>query len=528
MIQYRNIHHFAFALLVFAVAAYMRFSGLDAYSLSLDESTLAEFARGVLANGYPSIFVGSMEVPLATYELVPYPMAGSMAIFGVNDFAARLPSASFGSLTALLVYIVGARWFNWRVGLLAGLIYALSPWAIYWSHNCFHPNQTQFFAMLLAVQVRVILSADQVPPRIYYLAALFFTCTYLSWEGSGFVLPIIVVVALLMSWGRWHWASSPHLWIAGIIVVTVVVIQGVRRLLLQTPYLMVGSGKSDMSLPQLMFTKPEYNPDFYFNIIFGTETHIILGIVFSLGFTLIFRNWNLRFVYMYTLVAILCMTNLLGFYNSHYIYYILPMFYIASAAAAVLGMEALLFGKTAVDKLASVRWLDKVIAFCGVTLLLASATPFGLKPYHMDESFKVPRIFQFRLGLTGIDYRGLAYSLREHYQPGDKVIAMTPLALRFYSGLGGDHFLQSITGRKVVFDPNAETPAYVDKYVGNPVLRNRAELEDLLARHPRVWLYAVPYFGYTDVVDKELRGFIDSNLRVVAESYDGRLYLWER
>ena len=520
--------HVISAALVSAVAAYLRFTGLGESSLTLDESTMAEFAKGVMANGYPSIFVGSMEVPLATYELVPYSIAAAMSLFGVSDFAARLPSAAFGTATAVLIYVLGARWFDWRVGLSAGLFYALSPWAIYWAHNCFHPNQTQFFALLTAVQVRAILANDHVPTRTYYLAALCFICTYLSWEGSGFLLPILLVVAFIMRWGRWQWLNRPHLWIASIIVVAVVVAQGVRRSLLQTGYLMVGSGKSDMSLPQLVFTESGYNPFYYVSIIFGIESHIVLGAVFVLGLALLLRDWNIRFVYLYTLVAIVCMTNLLGYYNSHYIYYVLPAFFLAVAAAVVMGLDVLLRQGGAMVRLASVRVLHGGIVVAAVALLLASTTPYGLKPYHMADTYKAPRVFQFRLGLAGIDYRGLAYSLRDHYRAGDKIIAMTPLALRFYTGLGGDYFLQSITGRKVVFDPNAPTPVYVDKFAGNPVLRSRADLEDVLARHPRVWLFAVPFFGYTDVVDKDLQAFINSNFRVVTESYDGRLYLWER
>src|SRR5579862_756970 len=44
--------------------------------------------------------------------------------FGVNEFAARLPSALAALLTVLLVYELGRHMFNAATGLLAGLILA--------------------------------------------------------------------------------------------------------------------------------------------------------------------------------------------------------------------------------------------------------------------------------------------------------------------------------------------------------------------------------------------------------------------
>ena len=48
-----------------------------------------------------------------------WPMAASMAAFGVNEIALRLPSAIFSTLSVWLTYVIGARLFEQRVGLLA-------------------------------------------------------------------------------------------------------------------------------------------------------------------------------------------------------------------------------------------------------------------------------------------------------------------------------------------------------------------------------------------------------------------------
>ena len=53
--------------------------------------------------------------------LMYWMMRTGFILFGVNEFAARFWSAAFGVATALLVYRIGKRMFNERVGLWAGL-----------------------------------------------------------------------------------------------------------------------------------------------------------------------------------------------------------------------------------------------------------------------------------------------------------------------------------------------------------------------------------------------------------------------
>ena len=53
-------------------------------------------------------------------------VAGAFQIFGVNEFAARFPSAFLGLFTVMYVYQVGKRLFNERAGACAALILATS------------------------------------------------------------------------------------------------------------------------------------------------------------------------------------------------------------------------------------------------------------------------------------------------------------------------------------------------------------------------------------------------------------------
>lgn len=514
-------------LLVVAIAAYLRLTGLGAFSLTLDETTLVEAAKGVLDRGVPSLYVGSMLVYLATYELVPYFIASAMWLFGESDFALRLPAAIFGTLTAAVVFHAGWRLFDWRIGLLAGLLYAMSPWALHWSHNLFHPSQTQFFVLLTALQVRRILQDDATPTSTYYLAALFFSCAYLSWEGSGFVLPILLIVAFTMRWGNWHWLRNPHLWAASAIVTLVVVVQGVRRVLLQVDYLMVGSGKSDVSLPQLVFTKTTYSPYYYLWNFLSTEFHLVLTAVLVLAIGMMARNWNLRFFYLFTLLGIFFMTNFLGYYNAHYIYYLLPIFILTVSAGGVLLVDFLT--RTCDESpLFFVRVARQLALPLFAGLLLMFSTIPGLKFHGLGGEFQNPVRTDIRPELAGIDYRNLSSALKRHYQPGDVVIALAPLALRHYADMDGDYFLQTITDRKIIYDPGQSVPQYYDKYVGNAVIRTQEEFYALLRQNRRVWIYATPFGGFKEIIEPELLQFLQRRLTTVSETHDGKLYLWEQ
>jgi 4-amino-4-deoxy-L-arabinose transferase-like glycosyltransferase len=87
-----------------------------------DEPFYAVTAQEILQGGdwlTPRIFgEPQFEKPILYYWLV----AGSYKIFGINEWAGRLPSALPGTLLVLLTYAFTTRVFNRRTGLLAGVV----------------------------------------------------------------------------------------------------------------------------------------------------------------------------------------------------------------------------------------------------------------------------------------------------------------------------------------------------------------------------------------------------------------------
>lgn len=92
-----------------------------------DEGRNAEVAREILATGdwlTPHLnFVRYLDKPILFF----WADAVSLKVFGVNEFAARFPSALAALIGVIAVYFLGRRMFGERAGLFSGLILATSP-----------------------------------------------------------------------------------------------------------------------------------------------------------------------------------------------------------------------------------------------------------------------------------------------------------------------------------------------------------------------------------------------------------------
>ncbi len=115
-------------LILAGICFFCFFFRLGAVSLfDFNEGLYVEAAREIYLSGdfVTPRFNGHVffdKPPLALWET-----AVSFHIFGVNEFAARLPVAIAATLLVLLTWWFGARFFSPRAGLLAGAILALSP-----------------------------------------------------------------------------------------------------------------------------------------------------------------------------------------------------------------------------------------------------------------------------------------------------------------------------------------------------------------------------------------------------------------
>src|SRR3990167_2932792 len=90
--------------------------------IDFDEAWYAEIARNIIVRSDPFVLLFNGERYLDHPPTGFVLMAGSFTIFGLNEFAARLPSAILGFGTLIIVYLIGKRLFNAYVGLSASFI----------------------------------------------------------------------------------------------------------------------------------------------------------------------------------------------------------------------------------------------------------------------------------------------------------------------------------------------------------------------------------------------------------------------
>jgi len=126
-----------FILILTMLAGYLFFFNLGGLALTdPDETFYAQTAKEMLGRGEwitPYLYgKPQFEKPILFYWLVHI----SYKIFGVNEFAARFPSAVFGLIGLIAMYLLGAVLFNRRVGAFAAIILASNVEYVILSRAC--------------------------------------------------------------------------------------------------------------------------------------------------------------------------------------------------------------------------------------------------------------------------------------------------------------------------------------------------------------------------------------------------------
>lgn len=148
-------HTRVFILLIVVIAFVLRFYklGLIPPSLNWDETAHGYNAFSILKTGrdeygyfLPLSFrsFDDYKPPLYTYLVVP-----SVAVFGLNNFAVRFPSASLGVLAVLFTYLLVFELFKNRgLAILSAFFLAISPWHLQFSRVAFETNSAIFWSVL--------------------------------------------------------------------------------------------------------------------------------------------------------------------------------------------------------------------------------------------------------------------------------------------------------------------------------------------------------------------------------------------
>lgn len=194
----RNI----FLILIILVAAALRLIELSNIPIGFndDEAAFGYNAYSILKYGFDE---WGRTLPFPTFEsfgdwklvFYLYLTVISQAIFGVNEFATRFPSALFGVLTVFATYLLAKKLFDdtkfhFSLAHVSALLVAISPWHIIASRNAFESDLLSFFITLGTYFFLRSLSKK----NYLFLATLSFSTCFYVYRSSWLFVPIFTLV----------------------------------------------------------------------------------------------------------------------------------------------------------------------------------------------------------------------------------------------------------------------------------------------------------------------------------------------
>ncbi|KCZ72294.1 PMT family glycosyltransferase, 4-amino-4-deoxy-L-arabinose transferase [Candidatus Methanoperedens nitroreducens] len=146
-LKINNLQAISILIVLTVIGLILRINNLGSLTFWTDEMYQTYAALGLIQQGSPVLPSGM--VYMRSF-LDTFLIAQSFKIFGVNEFAARLPSALFGVLTIPLVYLAGKEFGNKRVGIIAAFLITFSVFEIVWNRDARMYSQFQFLYLLTA------------------------------------------------------------------------------------------------------------------------------------------------------------------------------------------------------------------------------------------------------------------------------------------------------------------------------------------------------------------------------------------
>lgn len=188
--------------LIMALALLLRlaFLGSIPAGFSPDEASQAYSAYSLLKTGHDewglswpiSSFRSFLDykAPLQTYLMIP-----SIAVFGLNEFAARLPSALVGALAVFAVYLLTKKLFagsDPNLPLMAALFLAISPWHLQFSRTALEVNLASF---LFPLGLFYFLNGLERPKSFLKATICWGLCFY-TYHAAKVFLPLFILVLI--------------------------------------------------------------------------------------------------------------------------------------------------------------------------------------------------------------------------------------------------------------------------------------------------------------------------------------------
>lgn len=178
---YPQLRKYLPVLVIIMAGFFLRVWGLDAQPIRGDEG----FSLVIWTKHFSEMFG-----ELATVDPQP-PLSllwffGWTKILGNTPFGGRIPSAMASTLTIAIVYVIGMKTNGRRTGLLAALITAFNPYAIWFAQDV---RSGAFWTCISALGVLFMLRTLEKPEKIaHWIGYVLFSkpgCMFSIWKPSS-------------------------------------------------------------------------------------------------------------------------------------------------------------------------------------------------------------------------------------------------------------------------------------------------------------------------------------------------------
>lgn len=193
-------------IIIIILAAGLRFYklGTNPPSLDWDETAHGYNAYSILKTGkdeygykFPLYFrsFDDYKPPLYTYLVVP-----SVAVFGLNDFAVRFPSALLGVGSVLFTYLFVLELLRKKeIANLSALFLAISPWHLQFSRVAFETNSTIFFTLLGSWAFLKAIKSKKTKLMFFMsISSIAFGLNLFMYHNSRVFIPLFAVGLMLL------------------------------------------------------------------------------------------------------------------------------------------------------------------------------------------------------------------------------------------------------------------------------------------------------------------------------------------
>ena len=225
----------ALFVLILIIGILVRVIGLGAQPAGVDQDeamaayqAYTTLTEGIDLNGYhnPVYFEawGNGMNALEIYLMIPM-----IQLFGLNDFAIRLPQAILACLCLPIFYLLLKRIFDEKTAFIGLFLLAINPWHIMMSRWALESNLAPAF---LLFGLYCFILALEKHPAYYLLSAFFYgLCLYtyaIMWIVVPLSLLLQIVYALVTKRARITWYTGGFVVICGLMALPLLLLVAVN------------------------------------------------------------------------------------------------------------------------------------------------------------------------------------------------------------------------------------------------------------------------------------------------------------